>query len=76
METPKADKTKIYKGLQKVFIAIPLMFVGPIIIYSSFKNQEHFLYYPVIILGCLICLFSMYLFFIGLKTLVSGLFND
>ncbi len=76
METPKADKTKIYKGLQKVFIAIPLMFVGPIIIYSSFKNQEHFLYYPVLILGCLICLFSMYLFFIGLKTLVSGLFND
>ncbi len=76
METPKADKTKIYKGLQKVFIAIPLMFVGPIIIYSSFKNQEHFLYYPVLILGCLICLFSMYLFFIGLRTLVSGLFND
>lgn len=76
METPKADKTKIYKGLQKVFIAIPLMFVGPIIINSSFKNQEHFLYYPVLILGCLICLFSMYLFFIGLKTLVSGLFND
>lgn len=76
METPKADKTKIYKGLQKVFIAIPLMFVGPIIIYSSFKNQQHFLYYPVLILGCLICLFSMYLFFKGLRTLVSGLFND
>ena len=76
MTTPKADKTKIYKGLQKVFIAIPLMFVGPIIIYSSFKNQEHFLYYPVLILGCLICLFSMYLFFRGLRTLVSGLFND
>ncbi|MEG1026427.1 MAG: DUF6095 family protein [Flavobacterium sp.] len=76
METPKADKTKIYKGLQKVFIAIPLMFVGPIIIYSSFKNQEHFLYYPVLILGCLICLFSMFLFFMGLRTLVSGLFND
>lgn len=76
MTTPKTDKTKIYKGLQKVFIAIPLMFVGPIIIYSSFKNQEHFLYYPVLILGCLICLFSMYLFFKGLRTLVSGLFND
>lgn len=76
METPKADKTKIYKGLQKVFIAIPLMFVGPIIIYSSFKNKENFLYYPVLSLGCLICLFSMYLFFKGLRTLVSGLFND
>lgn len=76
METPKADKNRIYKGLQKIFIAIPLMFLGPIIIYSSFKNEEHFLYYPVLILGCLICLFSIYLFFIGLRTLVSGLFND
>lgn len=76
METPKEDKRRIYKGLQRVFLAIPLMFAGPIIINSSFKNPEHFLYYPVLILGCLICLFSMYLFFIGLRTLVSGLFND
>ncbi len=76
METPKEDKVRIYKGLQKIFFAIPLMFVGPIIINSSFKNQEHFLYYPVLILGCLICLFSMYLFFKGLRTLVSGFFND
>ncbi|RRA95507.1 DUF6095 family protein [Paenimyroides viscosum] len=76
METPKTDKVRIYKGLQKIFIAIPLMFVGPIIIYSSFKNETHFLYYPVLILGCLICLFSMYLFFKGLRTIVNGLFND
>ncbi|WKW47553.1 DUF6095 family protein [Myroides sp. JBRI-B21084] len=76
METPKTDKTRIYKGLQKIFIAIPLMFVGPIIINSSFKNKEHLLYYPVLILGCLICLYAMYLFFKGLKTMVNGLFND
>ncbi len=76
METPQTDKTRIYKGLQKVFIAIPLMFTGPVIIYSSFKNEGHFLYYPVLIAGCLICLYSMFLFFKGLKTIVSGLFND
>lgn len=76
METPKSDKTRIFKGLQKIFIAIPLMFVGPIIIYSSFKNQDNLFYYPVLISGCVICLFSMFLFFKGLKTMVSGLFND
>jgi len=76
METPKADKNRIYKGLQKVFFAIPLMFIGPIIINSSFKNQEHLFYYPVLICGCLLCLYSMFLFFKGLKTIVSGLFND
>lgn len=76
MENSETDKTRIYKGIRKVLVAMPLMFVGPVIIYSSFKNQEHFLYFPVLVLGCLLCLFSMYLFFAGLKTLVSGLFND
>lgn len=76
METPQTDKERIYKGLRKILIAIPLMFTGPIIINSSFKNQEHPLFYPVLILGCLLCLYSMYLFFMGLRTLVSGLFND
>ena len=76
METTNVNKVKIYKGLQKVLIAILLMFIGPIIIYSSFKNESHFMYYPVLIFGCLLCLFSMYLFFMGLRTLVSGLFND
>jgi len=76
METSDTDKKKIYKGLQKVFIAMPLMFVGPVIIYSSFKNPEHPLYYAVLILGCLMCIYAMFLFFMGLKTLVSGIFND
>jgi len=76
METPKTDKTRIYKGLQKVFISIPLMFTGPVVIYSSFKNEGNILYYPVLIAGCMICLYSMFLFFKGLRTIVSGLFND
>ncbi|HLV50766.1 MAG TPA: DUF6095 family protein [Flavobacterium sp.] len=76
METQETDKKRIYKGLQRVFIAMPLMFVGPVIIYSSFKNTEHLLYYPVLVLGCLMCLYSMFLFFMGLKILVSGIFND
>jgi len=76
MEKEDTDKKRIYKGIKRVFIAMPLMFVGPVIINSSFKNTSHPLYYPVFILGCALCLFSMYLFFIGLKKLVSGIFND
>lgn len=70
------DKKRINKGMKRVLLAMPLMFVGPVIINSSFKNTDHPLYYPVFILGCALCLFSMYLFFIGLKKLVSGIFND
>ena len=76
MKPEQTNKIKIYKGLQRVFIAIFLMFIGTVIINSSFKNQEHFMYYPVLALGCIICLGAMFLFFIGLRKLVSGIFND
>ena len=75
MTTNNTNRSKLFKGLQKIGFAIPLMFVGPVIINSSFKNSEHPLYYPVLILGILICLFSMFFFFKGLNTMVSGFFN-
>jgi len=76
MTTNNTDRSKLSKGVQRIGIAIPLMFVGPVIINSSFKNTNHPLYYPILILGILVCLFSMALFFKGLTTIVSGLFND
>jgi len=70
------DKVTLFKGFKKVGFAIPLMFIGPIVINSSFKNQNHPFYYLVLSIGILICLFSMYLFFKGIITMVKGLFND
>lgn len=74
--TPEVDKTTIFKGFKKIAIAIPLMFVGPVIINSSFKNEENPFYYPVLALGIILCLLAMFLFFKGLITMVKGLFND
>lgn len=74
--TQEVDKATVFKGFKKIAFAIPLMFVGPVIINSSFKNQEHPFYYPILALGILICLLSMYLFFTGLITMVKGVFND
>lgn len=76
MKQPETNKASMYKGLQRIFLAILLMFIGPVIINSAFKNQEHFLYYPVLLLGCGICLTAMYLFFKGLQKLVNGIFNE
>lgn len=70
------DKIKLIKGLQTVGIAIICMFIGPIILNSSFKNAHHPLYYPVMIIGGGICLLAMYLFFGGIRKIVSSLFND
>jgi len=75
-EKNNVDKLKVTKGLRKIALGILLMFIGPVILYSAFKNEEHILYYPVIIIGIAICGTAMYQFFMGLKTLVSGIFND
>ncbi|WP_177764506.1 DUF6095 family protein [Flavobacterium sp. I3-2] len=76
MAAPEFDKETVFKGIRKVSMAIPLMFLGPVIINSSFKNQNHPFYYVVLIVGILICLFSMFLFFKGITTMVKGFFND
>lgn len=70
------DKIKLTKGLRKVAFAILLMFIGPVVINSAFKNEGHILYYPVLLIGIAICLTAMYQFFMGIKTMVRGIFND
>lgn len=70
------DRETTFSGLKRVGFAIPLMFIGPMVIYSSFKNENHPLYYWVLGFGIIVCLYSMFLFYNGLQTMVSGFFND
>ena len=76
MEEQQTDRKLLSKGVKYLMIALPLMFLGPIVIHSSLKNQAHPLFYPILILGCLICLSSMLLFFKGLKTIIKSLFGN
>lgn len=70
------DKNILFKGIRFLAIALPLLFIGPTIIHSSFKNKEHELYYLVLSAGILCCIFAMYFIFKGVKTMVKALFND
>lgn len=74
-QEPQIDKKLLNKGVKYLMITLPLMFLGPIVIHSSLKNQGNPLFYPVLILGCLICLGSMFLFFKGLQTIIKSLFG-
>lgn len=71
----KTNRKILFQGVKYLAITLPLMFAGPIIIYSSFKNPEHPLYYPILGLGILCCLTSMLLFFKGIQTIMKSLFN-
>lgn len=71
----KTNRHILFNGVKYLAIALPLMFAGPIIIYSSFKNQNHPLYYAVLGLGILCCITSMFLFFRGIQTIMKSLFG-
>ena len=70
------DMKTMKKGFRRVALAILLMFVGPIIINTSFKNQLHPFSSFVLSIGVSICLFSMLWFFLGVRGIVQGIFND
>lgn len=67
------NKEILFKGIRKISIAIPLMFIGPSIIHMSFKNQDHSFYIPVLGIGIIISLLSMFLFFKGIQTIMKSL---
>ncbi len=64
------------KGIKQLAWALPLLFIGPSVIYNAFMNKYNTWHYLVLTIGIFICLLAVYLLFSGLKTLMKSLFND
>jgi len=71
-----ANKELLAKGIKYLTGALPLMFIGPSVIYNAFMNQHTNWHYLVLGIGIIACLASMYLMFVGLKIVMKGIFND
>lgn len=71
-----ANKDILAKGVKRMFMALPLMFIGPSLYYMALKNKHTNFHYVVLIIGILICLFSVYLAFKGIQLVTKGLFDD
>jgi len=71
-----SDKKTIFRGIRLLAFALPLLFIGPTILYSAFKNKDHFLYYPVLGLGIICCVLAVFFMFKGVKMMTNGLFNE
>lgn len=69
------DKKVLMRGLKYLFGALPLFGIGPVVMHSSFKNQDHPLFIPVFGLGAITCLVGMWLMFMGLRTVISSMFD-
>jgi len=75
METDRTDKEILYKGLNKMGLSLICMFIGPTLLYIAFSNQGRSMYYPILILGCIIAFLAIFFAFSGIKTIMDSMFK-
>ncbi len=75
MEPNRTNKELLGKGVQRMAIALILMFISPVIIHSAFKNQDHPLYVPILILGLAGAGFAIFMAFKGIRTIMESMFG-
>lgn len=71
----KTDKALLLKGVKFIGYTIGLMFLAPFVIYQAFKNQEHLLYWPVLIVGLVLGITAIALGFYSIKVILDSLFG-
>lgn len=64
------------KGLKFMLYALPLMFIGPSVIYNAFINKQNVWHYLVLAIGIILCLMAVYFLFIGIKKITDALFME
>ena len=69
------NKSVLAKGVKYLAGSLPLLFLGPVVITSAFKNENHPLYVYVLVLGIIIALAAMFLVFKGITTVLKSLFD-
>ena len=72
----RTNKEVLFKGIKYLAGALPLMFIGPSVIYSAFNNREHPFYVAVLILGILACAGAMFLIYKGINTVMKAIFDS
>ena len=69
-------KPLLQSGLKKMSLFLVCCFLGPVIVHQAFKNQNHPLYFPVLILGFLFLIIALYYGFSGIKSLVNAILGE
>lgn len=70
------NKEKLLKGVKLMGGTLLLLITAPIVLNSSFKNQDHPMFIPVLGIGLVLLVAAIYFGFKGIRTLMRALFND
>lgn len=63
------------RGVKYLAGALPLCFLGPVALFSSFKNTEHSLFIPILIFALLAMAAAIFLMFKGIIVMMKALFD-
>lgn len=69
------NKNVLNQGIKYLAWALPLLFIGPTVIYNAFINKGNVWHYLVLAIGIAVCFFAMYFMFKGLNTIMKSLFG-
>ena len=69
-------KALLEKGIKYMLYSLPLMFIGPSVIYNAFINKENVWHYLVLAIGIILCLLAVFFMFKGIKALTDALFEN
>ena len=75
MERKHTNKELLKTGIKYLAASLPLSFIGPAVLYSAFKNQDHHYYIPVLIIGFIVFFGAMFCIFKGIMTIVKAVFD-
>ena len=71
------DNKKLFdKGINYMLWALPLMFIGPSVIYNAWINKQNVWHYLVLAVGIALSFLAVYFMFKGIKTLTDALFQN
>ncbi|MCF7561723.1 DUF6095 family protein [Sabulilitoribacter multivorans] len=59
-----------------MILALLSLFLGPIFLHLALSNKEKPLYFPLLIVGCLICIAAIILMFKGINTIMNSIFKN
>lgn len=76
MNIMHTNKEKLAKGVKLMGGTLLLMVTAPIILNSSFKNQDHPMFIPILGIGIILLIAAIYFGFKGIQMLMKALFND
>jgi hypothetical protein len=70
------NKALLDKGIKFMLYALPLMFLGPSVMYNAFINKQNVWHWLVLAIGIVLSGLAVYFMFKGVKAITDAMFQD